>query len=125
MPQGPRDLRRRRPRIQNDHLTLRHKACGCRSNAKFLLAVQFLFFVQSGVFQGSLASWQSAAMSAVNLAVDMENLQVLTNRDLRSFELLCQICYKNSTFSLQNVKDGAPALLVQQVVSCGTLHVCP
>src|SRR2546426_872685 len=37
MPKGPCDLRRRRPRIQNDHLTFRHQACGCRSDTKFFL----------------------------------------------------------------------------------------
>jgi hypothetical protein len=54
---------------------------------------------------------------AVNLAVSMQNFQILANRDLRSLEAVGEFPNQNPTLSIQEVEDCAAAFFVQHSCS--------
>jgi hypothetical protein len=55
----------------------------------------------------------------------VKNLEVLANGDLRGLELFGQICYEDPSVMLHHIQDGAPALLVEHIISYTCEHGFP
>ena len=103
--EGSSDGRSRSAGIKNHHLPFRHHARGGRGNLQLLLAVQLFLFSQRGVFQSAIACGQRSPMSAMDAALDVKNLQILADGDLRSVELPGQVDDQDPAIAMQLLED--------------------
>jgi hypothetical protein len=56
---------------------------------------------------------QSAAVAAVNAAVGLQSIQILSDGDLGCAELLCQVHDQNAAVAIQNFQDVSASFFVQ------------
>ena len=75
--------------------------------------MELFFFAQGGIFERAVAGGQRAAVSAVQLALLMQNLEVLADGDLRGFELLGKFRYQHPALAGQNFENGSAAFFIQ------------
>src|SRR5271167_5135545 len=92
MAEGPRDGGGGGTGIENHHLSFLHHVRRGGCNLDLFCAMQFFFFLESRIFECSLARGQSASMCAMDLSGGVKNLQIFANRDLRCSEVLRKLC---------------------------------
>lgn len=75
------------PGIQNYYLTFFYHAGGCSCDLQFFPAVQLLFYTQGGIFKNASLRGQRATVTAVDLPLRLQKIEVFADSDLRSAEL--------------------------------------
>ena len=96
MPALARDRRGRRSGIENDYLSLPdHVHSGFR-DSQFLSPVHSFFFMQGAVFQRSRFHGQRASVRSFELALMMQYLKILADRNQRGAETSSQVAHQDA-----------------------------
>jgi hypothetical protein len=80
--QGAGNRRGRGARVENQDLAFFHLRCSAFCDAQFFLAVELFFLPQGWIFERTFAGGERAAVSAMDQAVGVQDLEILANRNL-------------------------------------------
>lgn len=99
--------------VQDDDLTFFHFGRGVLSDPHFFLTVELFFFPEGGVFERALTRGEGSAVSAVHETVGVQDLKILTNRNLRGFEMAAKFGDQDTSLAVEQLDDGATAFFVE------------
>lgn len=99
--------------VEDDDLAGTNHVHGGGSDAKFLLAVQALFFVEGLILNGAGADGESAAVSALEHALSMEGFEVFADGNERGAKALGEIADEDTTIVLEQFENFAATLFAE------------
>ena len=85
-------------------------------NAQLLTAVELFFLAQRGIEQRPRLHRQCASVRALDCSLAVQNLEILTNRNLRNLEVPGQVLDQHTPIAVHRLQDLRAAFFVKQAV---------